>query len=242
MRRLHIEPREFDEPRVALTDERAHRLRSVLRLQAGAALRVFDGLGREREAVVARVAAGEVTLDLGAAVEPLPEPAVAVTLLCAFPRGSRGDWIVEKTTELGVARIVPLTTERTVLDPGEGRIERWRRVAIEAAEQCGRAVVPAIGGDAPEAALSLVADAGGVSVREALMRPGADLAASSGVALYVGPEGGWSDGERAEHAGAGRVAVSLGPRTLRVETAAIVGVAQTIEATGGLATAPATTE
>ena len=159
----------------------------------------------------------------------------AVTLLCAFPRGSRGDWIVEKTTELGVARIVPVAAERTVLDPGEGRVERWRRVAIEAAEQCGRAVVPAIGGDAPEAAVSLVADAAGVSVREALTRAGAGLAASRGVALYVGPEGGWSEREREEHAGAGRVTVSLGPRTLRVETAAIVGVAQAIEATGGLA-------
>lgn len=235
MRRLYIEPRELDEPGVVLTDERAHRLRSVLRLQEGAELRVFDGRGREREAVVARSAAGVVTLDLGAAVEPLAEPAVAVTLLCAFPRGSRGDWIVEKTTELGVARIVPLATERTVLDPGEGRVERWRRVAVEAAEQCGRAVVPAIGGDAPEVELSLVADADGVSVREALMRPGADAAAPRSVAMYVGPEGGWSERERAEHAGAGRVAVSLGPRTLRVETAAIVGVAQALEATGGLA-------
>ena len=241
MRRLYVEPREFDERRLALTDERARRLRSVLRLQEGAALHVFDGFGREREATVALMAAGVVTLDLGAAVEPLPEPAVAVTLLCAFPRGSRGDWIVEKTTELGVARVVPLAAERAVLDPGEGRIERWRRVAIEAAEQCGRAVVPAIGGSAPEAAVSLVAAAGGVSVREALLRSGADLAAPRDVAFYVGPEGGWSERERAEHAGAGRIAVSLGPRTLRVETAAIVGVAQAIEATGGLAGASATT-
>ena len=240
-RRLYLEPEQFRAAEVRLTGAPARRLVSVLRLRAGAELRVFDGLGAERRATVARTGRATATLELGAAVEPLPEPPVAVTLLCAFPRGGRGDGLVEKATELGVARLVPLEGARSVLHAGAGRLARWRRVAIEAAEQCGRAVVPAIG-DAPSPAaapaLALVADADGpLTIREALAHAGnlAAAAAGSGIALYVGPEGGWSDQERVAHAHAGRRFVTLGPRTLRVETAAVLGAAQLLEATGGLA-------
>src|SRR5690606_4566570 len=72
------------------------------------------------------------------------------TLVCAFPRGQRGDWLVVKATQLGVARLVPLEADRAVRRAGDGRLERWRRIAIEAAEQCGRAVVPEIGREPPE--------------------------------------------------------------------------------------------
>jgi 16S rRNA (uracil1498-N3)-methyltransferase len=231
MRRLYLAPEEFVATEVRLTGARARRLTGVLRLRPGATLRVFDGRGAERMALVLRSGRAVTALELGEVVAPLPEPRVAVTLVCAFPRGARGDWIVEKTTELGVARIVPLRSDRAVLAPGRGRLARWRRVAIEAAEQCGRAVVPEFGGEPPPGALELVADREqGVYVREAL--DGA--ARTTAVALFVGPEGGWSDREREEHAAAGRVTVTLGPRTLRVETAAVVGVAQVLEATGGL--------
>ena len=231
MRRLYLAPEEFAATEVRLTGARARRLSGVLRLRPGAALRVFDGRGAERMARVLRSGRAVATLELREVVAPLPEPRVAVTLACAFPRGARGDWIVEKTTELGVARIVPLRSDRSVLAAGRGRLARWRRVAIEAAEQCGRAVVPELGGEPLPGALQLVADREpGVRVRAAL--DGA--AGTATVALFVGPEGGWSDRERELHAAAGRVAVTLGPRTLRVETAAVVGVAQVLEASGGL--------
>ncbi len=252
-RRLHLLPEEFAAAEVRLSGARAQRLAKVLRLRAGAKLLVFDGLGGERRASVLRAGRATATLQLGAVVESLAEPPVPVTLACAFPRGARGDWIVEKTTELGVAGILPLTAARSVIEPGAGRLTRWRRVAIEAAEQCGRAVVPEIGGVAPPGAAALVADlvagsSGGVTVREALARPTEKTAQTAGTAqtarpagtaqaavvLYVGPEGGWSDEERLSHAAAGRVSVTLGPRTLRVETAAVLGVAQALEATGGL--------
>ncbi len=207
---------------------RSHRLRNVLRLRPGDGLAVFDGGGGEWAATVAEVAAEGVVLRVGEPLEALPEPPVAVTLVCAFPRGQRGDWIVEKATELGVAAITPLASDRAVLQPGEGRIERWRRIAIEAAEQCGRASLPAFGEEPPDGALRLLADPGAPrTVAEAL----ADASpAPAAVAIYVGPEGGWTPGERERLIGEGARPVSLGPRRLRVETAALVTLAQTLSA------------
>ncbi len=232
MVRLYLQPQEFEGDEARLSGARARRLVRVLRLREGASLRVFDGRGSEREARVAQAGRATATLSLGDAVEAASEPPVPVTLACAFPRGARGDWIVEKATELGVVRLVPLHADRSVLDPGDGRVARWRRIAVEATEQCGRAVVPEIGGEAPPGALELVGtlDAD-MTVREAVDRaPG-----PAAVVLYIGPEGDWSEREREAHAAAGRIPITFGPRVLRVETAAVVGVAQLLEATGGLA-------
>lgn len=240
MTRLYVPPEQLAQASagaVLLLDAaNSHRLSRVLRLESGDALAVFDGAGLEWAAEVLHTAVDAVTITLRAPVTPPAEPAIPVTLVCAFPKARRGDWLVEKATELGVARLVPLEAERSVLDPGDGRLERWRRVAIGAAEQSGRATLPELGGGVPDGSLRLLADTrGGPSVRSVLAsvldgdaRPPA--VAPPAVALYVGPEGGWSDDERAEHASAGAHAVSLGPRTLRVETAAIAGLAATIAA------------
>jgi 16S rRNA (uracil1498-N3)-methyltransferase len=228
--RLYVEPAEFGGDALTLTGGRARRLTSVLRLRRGAALRVFDGLGHERAANLAEASRERALLALVEPVEPVPEPRVPVTLCCAFPRGGRGDWLVEKATELGVAAFVPLEAGRAVLKPGDGRIERWRRIAIEAAEQCGRAVLPTFEAAPPREALVLVADPGAPQTpREAL----ANVAESArAVAIYIGPEGGWTAEERAAHAAAGQL-VHLGPRTLRVETAAVVALALTLDALSG---------
>jgi 16S rRNA (uracil1498-N3)-methyltransferase len=223
--RLYLDPSRFAGDEAPLDGEAARRLASVLRMKAGDALRVFDGLGAEREARIASMTRGRVALALlERCADVVRESPAPVTLACAFPRGQRGDWIVEKATELGVSRIVALGAGRSVLEPGDGRLDRWRRIAIEAAEQCGRAVVPAIGGaaGAVDAERLLVADPGARgSVREAL-----DGALPVSLAVYIGPEGGWSDGERAEFERLGATAVSLGPRILRVETAAVAALAQ----------------
>lgn len=230
-RRLHLEPAAFARDSLTLDATTAHRVRDVWRLRAGAALAVFDGLGHERAATVEAVGRGDVTLQLGASLPALPEPPVPLTLACAFPRAGRGDWLVEKATELGVVRLLPLAADRSVLQPGPGRFDRWRRIAIEAAEQCGRAVVPALGGEPPEGALAVVADPLAVhTARDAL----AAHAQPAAVVLYVGPEGGWTPEELERWRAAGALAVSLGPRVLRVETAAIVAAAQLLELTGGM--------
>ena len=229
VRRLYVPDARLERgAEVPLDAAQSHRLRGVLRLRPGDGLAVFDGSGGEWEATVAALAADGVTLRIGEPLEPLPEPPVAVTLLCAFPRGQRGDWIVEKATELGVAAITPLAGERSVMQPGEGRVERWRRIAIEAAEQCGRASLPAFGEEPPAGALRLIADPGAsqtvVEVIEGV------TPAPTAVAIYIGPEGGWTAEERERLIADGALVVSLGPRRLRVETAAVVTLAQTLSA------------
>src|SRR5262245_26479011 len=121
MRRFHLEPAEFaQEPgaEVRLIGARARRLREVLRIRPGADLAVFDGSGEERDARVGAITGAAVTLVLGGPREAMPEPPVRVVLVCAFPRASRGDWLVEKAVEVGVAQIVPLEADRSVLQPG----------------------------------------------------------------------------------------------------------------------------
>ena len=209
-----------------LTGDQARRLGTVLRLKPGTEIHVFDGLGHERRSVIEEVRRGLVSLSLAEAVEPLAELPVPVFVCAAFPRGGRGDWLVEKATELGAAAFVPLEADRSVMLPGDGRIERWRRIAIEAAEQSGRAKLPRFASEAPPGGLALVADPdAAVTPHQAL----ADVRAPS-LALHVGPEGGWTSAERARYEAAGAVRVSLGPRPLRIETAAVALLALVAEA------------
>jgi 16S rRNA (uracil1498-N3)-methyltransferase len=243
MRRLHLEPAELaggEGAEVRLVGARARRLREVLRLRAGATLAVFDGAGQEREARVCSMAGSSVTLALGRALEPVPEPPVPVVLVCAFPRASRGDWLVEKATELGVAQIVPVDADRSVMHPGAGRFERWQRIAVEAAEQCGRSIVPLVGGEPPADALPVVGDPEApLTIREHFaMRERMPRA----VALHIGPEGGWTPAEIEAFDERGAVRCSLGPRLMRVETAAIVAAAQLLEVTGGMRSGGAATQ
>jgi len=232
-RRLYLDPEEFESSDVLLVGSRARRLREVLRLRVGAALEVFDGQGRQREAKITGSGKGQVTLALGEPLKPVQEPPVPVVVVCAFPRASRGDWLVEKATEIGVSQLVPRLAARSVMDPGDGRIARWRRIAIEAAEQCERCFVPAIGGEPPAGATHIVAHPDATAtVREAV----AGIAeAPRALVLHVGPEGGWSEHEIEEFRDLGAHFVSLGPRLMRVETAAVIAAAQLLEATGGLA-------
>src|SRR5712692_3414123 len=108
VRRLYLPPAQWVSSDVTCEGDVARRVASVLRMRSGELLRVFDGAGREREARVETVTPRSVRLTLLDEVTPLPEPSVRVILACAFPRGGRGDWIVEKATELGVAQIVPI--------------------------------------------------------------------------------------------------------------------------------------
>lgn len=213
----------------------------VLRARPGDTLTLFDGAGGEVEARVIRVARDATELELGARRE-LAGPAVPITLLCAVPRGSRIDLLVQKTTELGVARIIPVVTERSVARPDAevGRRARWEKIAREAARQCGRADVPVV--DAP-AALSAALAAPGLPARRWALYEGEKGRSLPGAlqglepaatALLVGPEGGFGTAELGAVEAAGFAAVGLGDRILRVETAAVAGVALVAAAYGML--------
>jgi 16S rRNA (uracil1498-N3)-methyltransferase len=224
----------------ATLDAAAYRhLIKVLRLAPGASLRIFDGAGTEIDARIESVGRASVEVSLGAR-HPVAAPVCAVTLLQAPPRGERMDLIVQKTTELGVAHIVPVHSERTMVRPSAHQRARWQTIAEEAARQSGRAEVPTIDALAPLAAVlpktSAFADTRFVLWEDELRQslPAALARAVSAVVLLVGPEGGFAEAEVAAARRAGFVSVSLGPRILRSETAAIVAVALAQAAVGGL--------
>jgi 16S rRNA (uracil1498-N3)-methyltransferase len=228
-RRVHLPPGRIGAARAELTDEARHYLRDVLRLPPGAAVELFDGQGGAWEATIEP---GFAALAVGAR-RPQLAGGVAISLLFALAKGEKGDLVVQKATELGAARLCPWSAERSVVKlddvKGRERAERWRRIAEAAARQCGRADVPAV-----EAPVALAAALAAVTPGHRLVvlhGPGGaplghlGLDQAPGVALVVGPEGGLTDRELAACQAAGALRGSLGPRTLRAETAAIAGMA-----------------
>jgi len=203
--------------------EAHHHLFRVKRLAVGERLRLTDGAGRARFAEVVAISKRDARARLGGEA-PSHEPDLAVELFVAPPKPERAAWLVEKATEIGVAAVRFLPTERGARDLGEAQIARLRRVAVAAVEQCGRAVVPAIGVGPALPALLEELSAAGAAVR--VLDSGPDPFQAAGVAgrvaLLVGPEGGWSPAERELFGALGATCGSLGERILRVETAALV--------------------
>ncbi len=209
------------------------------RLAVGDRLRLADGAGAARWAEVTAVDRRRAVLAPGEAA-PAPEPAVRVHLLVAAPKKERAAWLVEKATELGVAVVRLVETERTPREFGGGTLQRLERVAAAAFEQCGRGRLPEISGthawDEVPALLAAVPDGGRwVLDLDPEAAPAARLATGAvdgAAALAVGPEGGWSDAERSDLASWGCRPVSLGPTVLRVETAALAGAALLLAGAG----------
>jgi 16S rRNA (uracil1498-N3)-methyltransferase len=211
-------------------DAAAHVLR-VLRLRTGDALVIFDGTGTDYDAEITGLGREEVSVRVGAGREVRSESPLAVTLFQAVCRGPRMDAVIQKSTELGVARIEPVLTERSVvrLDPEQAgrKREHWLRVAIAAAEQSGRARVPEVG--EARRLEDVLPETTGLATRLLLDPRGASLSSpgrnSSPVGLLVGPEGGLTEEESGMAADFGFTAVRLGPRILRTETAPVVAIA-----------------
>jgi 16S rRNA (uracil1498-N3)-methyltransferase len=246
LRRLYVPAERLAGARVVLVDDDHQHVARVLRARAGDRLTLFDGVGGEVDAEVTHVGKRDTELALGARRAGVATAApFAITLLVAVPRGERLDLVVQKTTELGVARVVPVLTDRSVARPEPARRARWEKIAREAARQCGRADVPRV--DAPVALATAVADPELPVARFALweaergrsLRARLAAAPPGPAALLIGPEGGFPATEVAAAEAAGFVPVSLGPRVLRVETAAIVAVALAQAAAGGLDEVPA---
>jgi 16S rRNA (uracil1498-N3)-methyltransferase len=207
---------------VTIQGPEAHHLATVRRFHVGDAVVLFNGDGNEYAAEIVSIDRKAIALNVLHVDQANRELAIDLVVACAIPKGDRADFLVEKLTELGVTELVPLETERSVVKPREAKIERWSRAVIEASKQCGRnrlmQIPPMI--DWPEFCRQphsgfrkLLADP--QASRSALPHPAAN------VCIAVGPEGGFSDGEIALAREAAWETVSLGPRTLRVETAAI---------------------
>jgi 16S rRNA (uracil1498-N3)-methyltransferase len=213
----------------------------VLRLRGGDPITLFNGDGWEHPGVVSTIRGGAVDVEIAGRVAGLEESPLALTLVQGVARGERMDLVMQKATELGVARIVPVLTERCVvkLDERQGRrkLAHWQAVTVAACEQSGRSRLPVV--EAPVRIDQwLVRET--LPARRLTLAPGAatSLRELGGdwreAVLLVGPEGGLTDGERAAAAAAGYQACSLGRRVLRTETAALVALAVLQAAHGDL--------
>jgi 16S rRNA (uracil1498-N3)-methyltransferase len=220
---------------VTLEPDEARHLREVLRARVGDEVFVFDGQGREFQCVVTEARRNSAQLEVKAEVAPAkPESPLNLILAVALLKGEKFDLVVQKTTELGVKRLIPISTTRADIklrDPSDAdkRVARWQRIAIEASKQSGRAHVPEVmsvetlstvlqNSSASNAKVLFFSERDGGSLRDALQ--GTD--ASSEVLAIVGAEGGWTDEEIDEAKQAGCEVVTLGGRVLRAETAGIV--------------------
>ena len=215
-----------------LPEHWAHHAREVLRLRAGAAVRVFDGAGAEFDATLETVTRREVVARLRGQVAARPESPLHVTVALSPLKGDLMELAIQKCTELGVAAVRPVITVRTdaAARPAlkGSRQERWDKVASGAAAQCGRAVVPDVAPTVPLAELLRSPFAGRkVVLWEAPgQRPLRELPPRNGELLVlIGPAGGWESAEMDEIRAAGFEPASLGPRILRAETAAMAAVA-----------------
>ena len=209
----------------------ANHITRVLRLERGDALIIFDGRGGEYAARIEEFRKGVVVVRVGDRTAVVRESPLSLTLAQGVSRGERMDWVVQKATELGVSRIVPVLTERTVVKLDANQAERkllhWQGIATAACEQSGRDRIPAI--DAPLALVEFLGGVGGHATRMLLSPTGslriAEVARrDGGIIVLIGPEGGLAETEQQAALAAGFTAVRMGPRVLRTETAAVAAL------------------
>lgn len=234
MHRFFISPENLIGERIVLAADVAHQIRNVLRLRVGATIMVLDNSGWEYEVVLRQVDKQQV---MGQAIAKRPspnEPATQLILYQSLMKRDKFEWVLQKGTEIGVSRFVPLVTQRSLVqevDIKEGKLFRWQKIMTEAAEQSRRGRIPVL--DTPQtlpqalaehpARLGLIAweEEAGLTLRAAL----AGWERPSHLSLFIGPEGGFAKEEIEAAEMANIKPITLGKRTLRAETAALVAAA-----------------
>jgi 16S rRNA (uracil1498-N3)-methyltransferase len=238
-RRFYASPGELEGNRVRLSLDESHHLIRVLRLNRGDDVFVFDGYGREYQCKFDKIENQRAVLEIVEALSDEVESPLQLTLAQALAKGEKFDLVVQKATELGVSRIVPIASEhadwKLNREQAEKKVERWQRISLEALKQCGRRRLVEINkpltltdflntrrGEASrresQDAVIYFNERGGLLIKEALD----ELVDKGSVIALIGPEGGWSDEEIEFMNGRGCLALTLGRRVLRTETAAIV--------------------
>lgn len=215
----------------------AHHLRNVLRLRTGETVELFDGRGWSVPARLLSSGRGSPEVELLDVPRRAPDRRPSLWLAVAAPKQDRLRWLVEKGVELGVDRLTLLITQRSIVQPGEGKLDKLREVAVQACKQCGRSDLPLLDPPCPLTAWLaewnslpshpeshlLLADRAGSPILGILAGRSWEMTAR--VAVLIGPEGGWTEEERTAAAAAGARGVRLGEQTLRIETAALAAAA-----------------
>lgn len=236
MHRCYLPAADFSSPTLTLEGEEAHHALRVMRLRAGDECEVFDGAGKAARARILAAGGGSLTLGELRPLPPLP-PVAGITLALAIPKGGNMDLIVQKAVELGVQRIIPLVSERTIvrLNAKEAatKAAKWQRTALEACKQCGVNTLPVV--EIPQSYSAFLKREDIPSLRLVCailpdsrpMREVLESARSAGqddAILLIGPEGDFSPAEYAAAMQTGYAPISLGPIILRVETAVFMAL------------------
>jgi 16S rRNA (uracil1498-N3)-methyltransferase len=233
LRRVYVDAPLKAGSRITLEGNAAHHVTRVLRLRVGEALTLFNGQGGEYAAGIDRAHDGTVTVSVDAFSDDERESPVSITLAQGISRGERMDFVVQKATELGVARIAPLLAERSVVKLDAQQADRkwnhWRAIVVAACEQSARNRLPELLQPATLGAFLREQPPAGDSSRLLLSPDGdkhiADIGKPRAVTVLIGPEGGLTREEQEAALAAGYVAVRMGPRVLRTETAALAALA-----------------
>lgn len=236
-RRFFVSPEQIGTEEAVLEGSLARQICKVLRLKVGDAITLLDGAGNVYGAQIAAVSTEIVRARILSKQTHVNEPSLRLVLASCVPKSDRIELIVQKCTELGISELVLVRSERTVVrldGPGQERkLDRLRRIAAEAAEQCGRSMIPSLRGvlsfselvemigEFPLAVIAWEEEETTVSLRDALRAK----AGVESVLLVIGPEGGLTEREVELTKSAGAVSVSFGSRVLRTDTAAIAGCA-----------------
>lgn len=229
MPRVYIPPERITDEQIALQSREARYILTVLRLGPGDEVTVFDGEGNEYRTELTEDYQGGMYLAIQEELRPERESPFKITLGQGLLKGERMKFVIQKATELGAGRIFPLVTSRSIpIVEGEReslRLERWQRIAQEAAKQCGRTVVPEI--EAIHELADFLAQSAGTRVilwegepiplREVL----GEIDPTVGITLLIGPEGGFSEEEVSAAQAQGFLVAGLGQRVLRAETATL---------------------
>lgn len=227
---------------LTLHGENAHHAGRVLRLRPGESVTLCDGKGTDFDCTIESVEKDAVVCRVQDSYPAQTEPKQRLTLFMALPKGDKMDFIVQKAVELGVREIVPYLSKNCVSRPDktEKKVERWQKIALEAAKQCGRGYLPAVGAVIPfeQAAAQAAQSETALFFYEHEKQTGLRDALADGVgetvSLLIGPEGGFAPEEAALAVDAGLKSVSLGTRILRCETAPVAALAAVLYAGGNM--------
>ncbi|MBJ6363094.1 RsmE family RNA methyltransferase [Paenibacillus sp. GCM10012307] len=244
MQRYFIAPEQFGQHTVTITGDDAHHLLKVMRMKAGDEIVVCDGLGRSVHACLTTLVAGTAEADIIAEIGRGGEPLWKVTVAQSLPKGDKLETVIQKCTEIGAAAFVPFQSLRSIVQydgkKEEKRQQRWAKIAKEAAEQSHRSIIPDVSQVMSWKQLLLrmadydlvlfcyekegAASGGGIADVLASFRHTHDSGREAAILLVVGPEGGFTAQEADEALASGAKLAGLGPRILRTETAAMVGL------------------
>ncbi len=240
MANFFVDKESFKNDNIKITGEEAAHMTRVLRMGSGDAVTLFDGCGNVAEAVIEEAKKDGVTVRVLSRKKSETEPRLKITLFQGIPKNPKMEFIIQKATEIGVCRIVPVMTKRSVAKiEKDAKIERLRKIAFEAAKQCGRSFVPEVSEpmgfeEAIEEAKLL--DAAVIPyecAREGSLEETVNGEISS-LGIFIGPEGGFEESEAEKAANAGARQVTLGKRILRTETAGLVTAAVCLYLSGDM--------